>query len=171
MEIVTLDAEQATAALPELIVVLRDAVDDGASVGYIAPLGDAEALAFWQGVVKALQGNDRVLFVARDEGRIVGTVQLSLERRPNGNHRGEVSKLLVHTSARNKGVGRTLMVALEVYARQAQRSLLVLDTVLGCVAEGLYYKLGFERAGIIPQYALSSGGMFEPTVVMYKQLE
>jgi hypothetical protein len=63
------------------------------------------------------------------------------------------------------------MEALHTAAAAHGRSLLVLDTVVGDHAEQLYRKLGYSAAGVIPHYARSSAGGFDPTVYMYKELE
>lgn len=51
------------------------------------------------------------------------------------------------------------------------KSLLVLDTVTGGDAERLYRKLGWERVGVIPQYALLPYGGFCDTTVHYRRLD
>jgi ribosomal protein S18 acetylase RimI-like enzyme len=171
MSISILTAEQAQARLPELIELLRDAVDTGASVGYLLPLDRHEASAYWQDVIVGVAHAKRILLIATNQQQqAVGTVQLILESRPNGNHRAEVSKLLVHSQARRQGIGQALMLAAEQVARDQQRSLLVLDTRVGDHGATLYRKLGFAEAGVIPNYVRNEQGVFEGTVVMYKLL-
>jgi ribosomal protein S18 acetylase RimI-like enzyme len=165
-----LSAQEAEDRLPELVALLQDAVDNGASVGFLPPLTEAEASAYWQGVVDSLHGSNRVMIVANEGTSLVGTVQLVLEGRANGRHRAEVSKLLVHTTARRHGVGTALMRAVEEAAQSHGRSLLVLDTVLGDDGQRLYAALGYETAGVIPGYALRAGGPPDATVIMYKQV-
>jgi len=170
LTITTLTADEALACLPDLVALLVDSVDNGASVGYLAPMDAGMAHKYWLGVIDAVAGGDRVLWLATLDGKVVGTAQLSLERRPNGDHRGEVSKVLVHSSARRKGIGRALMLAVEERARTEERSLLVLDTVEGDAGEQLYTSIGYISAGIIPNYAKSSKGGLDPTNIMYKRL-
>jgi acetyltransferase len=171
LAIATLTPDEATTHLPDLIALLVDSVDNGASVGYLAPMDAGMARKYWQGVIDAVAGGDRVLWLATLDSDVVGTAQLSLERRPNGDHRGEVSKVLVHSSARRKGIGRALMTAVETRARTEQRTLLVLDTVEGDAGQRLYESIGYVSAGVIPGYAKSSKGGFDPTNVMFKMLE
>jgi acetyltransferase len=166
-----LTADEASAHLPDLIALMVDSVDNGASVGYLAPMDAGIARKYWQGVIDSVAGGDRVLWLATVDGAVVGTAQLSLERRPNGDHRGEVSKVLVHSAARRQGIGRALMAAIEQRARDEHRSLLVLDTVEGDAGQHLYESIGYVSAGIIPDYAKSSKGGLDPTNVMYKRLE
>ena len=110
------------------------------------------------------------MYVARRDGKVIGSVQLSLCGKANGRHRAEVEKLMVHTSERGQGIARQLMAFMEQQAGPLQRSLLVLDTRLGDTASFLYRKLGYIEAGQIPEFALSSTGELDATVYFYKQL-
>ena len=159
-------AELDEAAFVEL---LRDAVDAGASVGYLAPLANSDGRAFWHAVRSEL-ADGRVLLGAYVDGRLVGSVQLAPVPKPNGRHCAEVQKLLVLREFRGRGIGKALMAAVERKARELGRWLLVLDTVPAQPAEKLYERIGYRRAGVVPDYAEKSGGGFEPTVIFYKKL-
>jgi acetyltransferase len=162
----------AKAGRPALVALLRDAVDGGASVGFLPPLGEAEAGAYWDGVVEALGDGSRVLLVARDPaGAIVGSVQLDLAMRANARHRAEVIRLMVHRAARRRSLGRTLMLAIESEARRRGRTTLVLDTRQGDPSESLYQALGWTCAGVIPRYAASADGTLHTTALYYKLLD
>jgi GNAT superfamily N-acetyltransferase len=80
-------------------------------------------------------------------------------------------KLMVHSRFRGRGFGRMLMGAIEQEARRMGLELLVLDTLQGDVAEGMYRKLGWQEAGVIPKYARHIDGQLHPTVVFYRALE
>lgn len=112
--------------VPGLVALLQDAVDDGASVGFLPPLSNVEARAYWDGVIEDLGDGLLVLFVAFQEGEVIGSVQLEPAGRANGAHRAEVQKLMVHQRARRQGIGRALMAALEEHARRIGRTLLIL---------------------------------------------
>lgn len=171
MRIECLTAEQTIEILPDLAALLQDAVNHGASVGFLPPLTTEAALNYWQEVVTALGTSYRLLLIARVNGAVTGTVQLELGSRPNGSHRAEVAKLLVHTAFRRKGIARALMTAIEQEARRAKRTTLVLDTRQGDPSEQLYLSLGYQRAGVIPEYARSANGLLDPSVFMYKLLK
>jgi GNAT superfamily N-acetyltransferase len=109
------------------------------------------------------------VLVARLGGRVVGTVQLKLAQLENQAHRADVAKLLVHSSARRRGVAEALMAAVEGLASAEGRWLLVLDTLEGSDAERLYRRLGWSEAGSIPDYALVPGGS-AATTVFWKRL-
>jgi GNAT superfamily N-acetyltransferase len=106
-------AERSHSSLAELAALFEDAVESGASVGFVLPLEPGEALRYWEGVVTKISSGDLILLVAWQDSRTVGSVQLCLEKRPNGRHRAEVVKLLVHRSARRRGIGQALMQAVE----------------------------------------------------------
>ncbi|MEN6669902.1 GNAT family N-acetyltransferase [Psychrobacter sp. B38] len=147
-----------------------DCIESGASVGFLTPVDGQEVTSYWSSVETELASGLRKLFVAYDDERIVGAVQLSLCAKPNGSHRGEVEKLMVHTSARGKGVSKKLMAFMEGVAAEIGLSLLVLDTRLGDVASILYRSIGYNEAGQIPQFARSSTGELEATVYFFKLL-
>ncbi|RSK51075.1 GNAT family N-acetyltransferase [Hymenobacter rigui] len=163
-------AQEFSQHVAHLVELLRDAVDNGASVGYLPPLLTAEGLAYWQEVGATVAAGTTLLLVAEEAGQLQGTVQLVLAIKLNGLHRAEVSKLLVHSRAQRRGIGRQLMLALEAEARQHNRSTLVLDTLQGAGSELLYQGLGYTAAGVIPQFARTAGGALEGTVVYYKLL-
>lgn len=161
---------QAHAALPDLMALLRETVAGGAAMGFLPPVSEAEAREYWEGVLAELDTPKRLLLAARAEGRIVGTAQLELAQKPNGRHRAEVQKVMVHREARQQGLGRALMRAVEAAAREHGRSLLVLDTREGDVAEQLYRSAGYVEAGRIPYFAYSADGSLHTTVVFYRWL-
>ncbi len=166
-----LDADAARREQASLVVLLQNVVDDGGSVGFLPPLSAEEAREYWESVAVAVKGGSRRLWVARDAGApggpIIGTVQLDLEKRANGNHRAEVIKLMVHTSGRRRGVGRALMLAAQEEARKQGRTTLVLDTRQGDPSEALYRSLGWTFAGAIPQYARSADRALHATAIYY----
>lgn len=166
-----LDADAARREQSPLAALLQDVVADGGSVGFLPPLGAAEALEYWESVAVAVKGGSRCLWVARDAGDIVGTVQLDLEKRANGNHRAEVIKLMVHPRGRRRGLGRLLMHAAQEEARRRGRRTLVLDTRQGDPSEALYRSLGWTFAGAIPQYARSANRELHATAIYYLLLD
>jgi GNAT superfamily N-acetyltransferase len=158
------------AILDGLSEVLVDCVEQGASVSFMSPFDLAQAYAYWQGLAASVSAGDRLLWLAHDgEGRALGTVQVVLVQPPNQPHRGDVAKLLVSSAARNRGVGNALMEVAEVGARQAGKSLLVLDTG-SAEAERLYRRRGWVHVGEIPDYALWPQGGYCATQVFYKRL-
>jgi GNAT superfamily N-acetyltransferase len=154
----------------QLSEVLIDSVHNGASVGFLAPLPHSEADAYWERVERAVVDGRCIVFVAAsDDGDVVGTVQLDVDTMPNQPHRATVSKLLVHTSARRRGIGEALMAALEQSASEQGRWLLTLDTATAD-AERLYERMGWQRSGAIPDYAMNPDSSLTQTVFYWKRL-
>ncbi len=150
--------------------VLVDCVEGGASVGFMYPFDHQRARAFWVDALESASSGERVVLAAEDHaGAIVGTVQVVLKAPENQPHRGEISKMLVHRRARRRGVAEALMRAAEVAAHDAGKTLLVLDTASDS-AERLYERLGWQRVGVIPDYALWPQGGYVDTIVFYKLL-
>jgi GNAT superfamily N-acetyltransferase len=165
-------ANPGPAVAEALADVLLDCVEGGASVSFMHPLPRAKALAFWQDVLASAARGERIVLVAEDmdSRTIVGTVQVVLAMPENQPHRADVAKMLVHRRGRRRGVGAALMQAAEAAAREAGKTLLVLDTVTGSDAERLYTRLGWQRCGEIPGYALWPKGGLCSTTVFYRVL-
>lgn len=173
IKITTLNTEQAAAVFPQLVELLRDAIENGASVGFVLPLAEGELETYWNNVLPDIDAGKKILLIAQTEGgQVVGSVQLALESRRNGIHRAEIQKLLVHTDARRQGIATQLMSAVETAARDQQRTLLVLDTRQGSDAEILYAKIGYLRLGTIPNYAIDPDGVFVAgSTIFYRLLD
>ncbi|WP_275554026.1 GNAT family N-acetyltransferase [Mixta sp. Marseille-Q2659] len=170
IEYQVLNKQQAQSELEALTDVLQGCVSDGASVGFIDADDRQIMRNFWLDTLSGLDQNERLLIVARQQQRIVATVMVVWNLMPNGRHRAEISKLLVHPAARRQGIARQLMYLAEERVKQSGRTLMVLDTRSGDIASLLYLSLGWEIAGAIPYYAQSTEGVMDATTVMYKRL-
>jgi len=171
VEIVSLGAPVADGDLAQLAAVLVDCVEGGASVSFMAPFSQDQALAFFRKVASSVASEDTVLLAAKLDGRIVGTVQLGLDTPPNQPHRAAIKKMLVHRSARGNGIGAALMAAVEDEARRHGRWLLVLDTVPNENGHRLYKRAGWTETGLVPDYAMFPDGRLCDTAIMWKRLE
>lgn len=165
-----LDRDRIHAAIPALADVLRDCVEGGASVSFMAPLSDSEARAFWQKIAEDVENGGTVLLTARHEGEIADCVYVRIGQMPNQPHRADIGKLLVHRRARGLGLARRLMDAAERKARRHGKTLLCLDTATGSPAEAIYARLGWQRVGVIPNYALYPDGRLCSTTIFYKEI-
>jgi GNAT superfamily N-acetyltransferase len=158
------------AQIDALAAVLIDCVEGGASVSFMHPLTHDRAVAFWRSVAQGVAAGERALLVAEDAQGLCGTVQLVFDLPENQPHRADLSKMLVHRRARRQGLGAALMRAAEATARECGKTLLVLDAVTGGDAERLYERLGWQRVGVIPGYALFPEGGLCATTVFYRNL-
>jgi GNAT superfamily N-acetyltransferase len=158
VEVRRLSAAEVREHLESLGDVLRDCVEGGASVRFMAPFSQEEARAAFAAVAREVESGRRILLAAFVDGALVGTVQVAHASQPNSPHRGDVAQLLVHRKARRRGIARLLMERAEAEAARERKTLLVLDTVTGDAAERLYERLGWTKVGVIPNYALYPDG-------------
>jgi GNAT superfamily N-acetyltransferase len=158
------------AMIGALAAVTKDCVDRGASIGFMQPLTAERATAFWRKVAADVAERKRALLVAEDDRGVCGTVQLIFDLPDNQPHRADLAKMQVHGRARRQGLGAALLAAAEAAARQAGKTLLVLDAVTDGDAARLYARMGWVRVGDIPNYALFPQGGFCSTTYFYKDL-
>jgi GNAT superfamily N-acetyltransferase len=166
-----LDGPSAWVVTDALADILIDCVERGASVSFMSPLSRERAEAFWADVAESVARGERILLVAEAEGEIVGTVQVVFAGPENQPHRADVAKMLVHGRARRRGIGERLMRAAEDAARDAGKTLLVLDAVTGGDAERLYARIGWTKVGVIPNFALFPDGRPCDTTYFFKALQ
>ncbi|MFE7837281.1 GNAT family N-acetyltransferase [Streptomyces sp. NPDC057474] len=164
------DGPQLRSSIEELADLLVDTVNGGASIGFLAPLDRAAAVAWWQERVEAASAGGLAVWVACDGDRVVGTVGLVFPDKPNSRHRAELVKLMVHRQGRGQGLGRALLATAERAAVDAGATLLHLDTETDSPAERLYDRAGWTRIGTIPDYAADPRGTLRPTSIYYKQV-
>jgi GNAT superfamily N-acetyltransferase len=136
----------------------------------MAPFSHEDARRAFEGFAAEAEQGRRLILAAFADGELIGTVQVILALPPNQPHRGEIAKLLVHRSARGRGVARRLMERAEDAARAEGKTLLVLDAVTGGDAARLYDRMGWTTVGVIPGYALYPDGRSCDTTVFWKSL-
>ena len=78
--------------IEELSELLKTVVNDGASIGFLPPLEQKEATNYWQTVLAP----EVILYVAKINNEVAGSIQLHLVTKPNGIHRAEICKLMTH---------------------------------------------------------------------------
>src|SRR5689334_20341203 len=86
----------------QLADLLLDVVEGGASVNFVMPFSKADSLRYWSRLDASLANGERIILAGWDGDTLIGSVQLALATQPNGLHRAEVQKLLVHRSARGR---------------------------------------------------------------------
>jgi GNAT superfamily N-acetyltransferase len=158
---------ESVSALADL---LRETVAAGGSVSFMHPLAPEVASAFWTTSLSAADAGERVVLGALEDGQLVATVTLLLDCPPNQPHRAEIAKMMTHVSRRGRGIARALMVEAERIAVERGRTLLTLDTAEDEGAGPFYEKLGFVRAGVIPDYAYKPFGGLCGTLIYWKRI-
>ncbi|MFD8569464.1 GNAT family N-acetyltransferase [Streptomyces sp. NPDC059639] len=170
MSPVLLTPDQFPACTTPLADLLMDVVAGGGSLGFLDGLTRDEAIAWWRERTPAVTSGDIEVWVVRDtDGRCLGTITLGFSGMPNGAHRAEVRKLMVHSAARGRGLGRVLLATAERAAAERGITLLVLDTETDSPAERFYRAAGWQRVGTIPDYAADPAGVLRPTTLYYKR--
>jgi GNAT superfamily N-acetyltransferase len=168
IEVRRLGRDEPREQLDALADVLADCVAGGASVGYMAPFSHEDARAAFEVFVHDHEQGRRIILGAFLDGDLVGTAQLVMAVPPNQPHRADVARVLVHRSARRRGLAQRLMDRLEQEARAEGKTLLVLDAVTGGDAARLYDRTGWNTVGVIPDYALYPDGRLCDTTVFWK---
>ncbi|WKV70327.1 GNAT family N-acetyltransferase [Streptomyces sp. PCS3-D2] len=156
----------------ELAALLLAVVRDGSSLGFLDDLDHGAAAAWWDSLLPAVEDGSLALWVSRTGagGPVDGTVSWYRESKPNGRHRAELRKLMVHPDSRGRGTARALLAHAEAEAVRAGVLLLFLDTETGSGAEQVYRSAGWAQAGTIPDYAADPEGRLHPTTFFYKRL-
>lgn len=165
-----LSAPEFEPCVKELADLLVNAVDDGASLGFVTPFDHEAAAAWWRAQAPAVAEGGLIVWVCREDGAMTGTISLVRASKPNARHRAEIIKLMVHRDARGRGLSRTLLATAERAAIEAGAELLLLDTETGSTAEHVYLTSGWTRYGIVPDYAGSPDGTLRDCSFFYKRL-
>ena len=157
--------------LNDLVELLCDAVESGAPIGFLPPVSELEAKTYWLSVNDDLHLNSKQVLLVREDDKIVGSVQISMSPKANALHRCDIEKLMVHTQAREHGLGSILMQGVERVAASMQRQLLMLEVRSDDVAHDMYVKLGYIPFGEVPGYIRSANGALHNSTFFYKEIE
>jgi ribosomal protein S18 acetylase RimI-like enzyme len=155
------------AALASLLI---ETVANRGSIGFMHPVSPAKAVSFWKRSLTAAGAGARVILGAYDGEELVGTVTLLLDCPENQPHRAEIAKMMTRVVYRGRGVASALLHEAERIAVEKGRTLLTLDTAEQEGAAGLYEKMGYQRTGVIPDYALMPYGGLTGTIVFWKRI-
>jgi GNAT superfamily N-acetyltransferase len=166
VKIVELDPRGVEAHIDELAQLLVDAHAAGMGLGLAAPL---DAVAAYRDTAAALAPGERLLLAALEDDVVVGAVQLD-RAGGNGRHRAEVRRLAVRADRRGTGIGRALMEGVVERARGLGLRLLWLTTHDGTAADEVYSRLGWTRAGVIPDWGELPDGSLAANAFFYLRL-
>lgn len=165
-----LDIAAAESAAGRLGAILVACVDDGARVGFLKPLSQAKAIAFWRRAASDVGAGKLRILAAWQNGALVGTGTLDLSMPEDQPHRAAVQTILVHPIARRAGLGRQILEGLERKGAASGRSLLTLQTPAGEPCERLCHTAGWHESGRIPGFIRDTDGTAHTTVFLWKQL-
>ena len=159
-----------TEIISSLTDLLVEVVANGGSVSFMHPLVPEKARAFWEASLSAADRGERVILGAFDRGELVSTVTLLLDCPQNQPHRAEIAKMMTRVSRRGQGIARSLVMEAERIAIARGKTLLNLDTAADEGAAGFYERLGFRKAGEIPDYAFKPFGGLTATIIYWKRI-
>lgn len=154
-----------------LAQLLVETVAGNGSVGFMHPLPFEEAHRFWTRMFELVAKGDKIVLGAHHNEQLIGTVSLALDCPDNQPHRAEIAKMMTAPAFRGRGVASRLMFEAEALAVKHRRSLLVLDTAETDGAAPFYERLGYQRAGVIPDYAFKPLGGLTGTILFWKSLQ
>jgi RimJ/RimL family protein N-acetyltransferase len=163
-------AEFSDEDLGALCEATNAAIIDGGGFGWVSPQARTSLESYFRGILLV---PERVLFVGRLDGVIVGSVQLA---RPSRNNEAQAFAARLEHSyiapyARGHGLARVMTQRVEEAARGLGYHLLNLDvreTQEPAIA--LYESLGYIRWGVHPCYA-RAGGQTVRGIHYYKFLQ
>jgi ribosomal protein S18 acetylase RimI-like enzyme len=160
-----LAVERATALPDDDLLALCEAADaaiiEGGGFGWVHPPGRGALESYFRGV---LLMPERLLFVTRLDGIIVGSAQLV--RPPRNNEAQAFAAHLMHSFiapyARGHGLARMLTRRVEDAARALGFHILNLDVrETQAPAIRMYESLGYQRWGVHPAYARVEGRVIQ----------
>ncbi|HUY17231.1 MAG TPA: GNAT family N-acetyltransferase, partial [Acidimicrobiales bacterium] len=132
----SVSVEKAVAATPELLAGLNNLLPQLSSNAVALSLVDVETM---------VNSDAATLFVATDNGVVVGTLTLVIFPIPTG-VRAWIEDVVVDENARGLGIGEALTsAAVDEARRRSVRSIDLTSRPSREVANALYRKLGFER--------------------------
>ena len=147
-----------------------DALRAGMALGALDTLGRGALERSYRELVGALDDRRRVLVVADEGSNVLAMAQLVFSGATNADHRAEVQRVAVASSARGRGIGRQLMAEVEAVARGSGITLLWLTTHDGTDACGFYEALGYTKLGVMPNYSRRPDGTLWPGAFYFKEL-
>jgi GNAT superfamily N-acetyltransferase len=150
-----------------LVDLIHNAIQTNNSVGFLHTTSKSDLRIFWE---EELSDTANTLILAKVNDEIVGSVILTRETRPNGRHRAELRKLIVHSDYQRQGIGSELERLATDLARTLGLTLLYLDSATDYLVERVYESWGWQKAGSIPDYSSKPDGTLEPTTYFYKLL-
>lgn len=165
-----LDVAAAESAERPFSAMLQACVAFGAATPFLAPLPRDAAMTYWRGVTRAVGQGEVRLFAGWRNGRLAGALQLGLAMPQNQAHRADIRLLLIAPGSRCQGLARRLLAAAEDAAREAGRSLLVLEQPCDDHSDEQFRDWGWQQTGLIPGCVQGAAGEAQPMRIYVKAL-
>lgn len=158
------------ADLTELVQATEDAIRDGIGFNWVLPPGKDVLETYWKGVLVV---PDRILFTARLDGTLAGSIQLVKPgaSKETSSFAASLDAHFVAPWARGHGMAKKLLEAAEREARSLGFSVLKLSVrQTQEAAISLYEEMGYKRWGTLPTYEYVNAQMIAGHYY-YKNLE
>jgi RimJ/RimL family protein N-acetyltransferase len=111
---------------------------------------------------------DAAVYVAEDEGQLVGRLSLARDPHPASHHVADLG-LMVAASHRGRGIGRLLLDQATAWARDAGVTKLELHVFpWNEPAIRLYERFGFEREGLRREHYRRDGAYVDAILMAYR---
>ena len=108
------------------------------------------------------------VFVAEDDGRLVGRLSLARDNHPSSHHVADLG-LMIAASHRRRGIGRALLEQATAWARDAGVRKLELHVFpWNEAAIALYESFGFEREGVRREHYRRDGEYVDAILMAYR---
>ena len=119
--------------------------------------------------LKAVQGHaDAAVFVAEDDGHVVGRLSLARDPHPSSQHVADLG-LMVAAGHRRRGIGKVLLEEAVRWARQSRVRKLELHVFpWNEPALRLYESFGFEREGLRREHYARDGEYVDAILMAYR---
>lgn len=145
--------------LTELVQATEDAIKDGIGFNWVIPPGKDVLETYWKGVLVV---PERVLFVAKLDNAIAGSVQLVKPgaSKETSSFSANIEAHFIAPWARGHGLARLLLEAAEREARKQGYSVLrlsVRETQEAAIS--LYEESGYNHWGTLPTYEFVNAQM------------
>jgi GNAT superfamily N-acetyltransferase len=170
VEILELAPADVPALADDLGRLLLDAHAANMALGLAPPLTAEKARAAYLETAARLVPGERALWAARENGRVVATVQLARGGADNGRHRAEIVRLAVAADLRGRGLGRQLLEVATDRARELGLRLVWLTTHADTGSDTFYARCGWTRMGVMPKYSERPDGALAANVFYYLEL-
>jgi acetyltransferase len=161
------EADRIGAALAN---VHLDAHRSGMALGALDSMSRSARERSYREVVRGLDDRARIVVVAEADSEVLGMAQLVFSSATNADHRAEVQRVAVMSAARNRGIGRRLMVEVEAVARERGITLLWLTTHDATDACAFYEAMGYTKLGAMPNFSRRPDGTLWPGAFYFKEL-
>lgn len=154
----------------ELLELIKSVATNEKTVGYHSDLSDEDKKTYFSWLDSTLSDRNSVFIIGRESGLVIFQLLIAFKVEPNNRHVANLSKAIVHTKVRGKGVIEAVLPLIVEFCDQRQVSIVTLDAVKGSSAERRWKRMGFLEWGVMPHYSKTIEGTKEGSY-MYQTVD